>query len=195
MPTKAMVTNQTYPTNLVDHRRGPGQYLELRQGEPASASTPIRALGTATTSSLRVPTRFNSWTTVSRGAIAILSTGKWAPGTGSSSRRVAGPWRARCGRPGQPNPRPGCFNRRDGPTARQSTSLSGGFDGWESTDSFANVSVTTTSMHARYRQRGRIAVTADTGLPFTFSQAAASGTAPLTYAWSFGDGGTSTGGS
>ena len=109
------------PQQPHDHGRGPGQFLE-RGGHgpaPALASTPTRATAMVTTSSFTVLTRFNSWTTKSPGATPTRSIGRWAPGTGSSSRRSTGPWRARCGRPGPPNRRAGCSSRRDGPTGRE----------------------------------------------------------------------------
>ncbi len=59
-------------------------------------------------------------------------------------------------------------------------------------DSFANVSVTTTNIQPVTATAGS-ALTANTGVPVTFNQAAATGTGPLNYAWSFGDGGTATG--
>ena len=61
-----------------------------------------------------------------------------------------------------------------------------------STVSFASVSVTTTSVQPDTANAGS-AFAATTGSAVTFSQATATGTGPLTYAWNFGDGGTATG--
>ena len=61
-----------------------------------------------------------------------------------------------------------------------------------STVSFASVSVTTTSVQPDTASAGS-ALTTNAGSPVTFSQATATGTGPLTYAWNFGDGGTATG--
>ena len=58
-----------------------------------------------------------------------------------------------------------------------------------STDSFASVSVTTTSVQPDTASAGS-ALTANAGSAVTFSQATATGTAPLSYAWNFGDGTT-----
>jgi len=68
--------------------------------------------------------------------------------------------------------------------------LNGGSGG--STDSFASVSVTTTSVQPDTASAGT-AITATAGMPTTFSQASATGTGPLTYIWNYGDGSTSTG--
>ena len=52
--------------------------------------------------------------------------------------------------------------------------------------------MTTTSVQPDTANAGS-AFAATTGSAVTFSQATATGTGPLTYAWNFGDGGTATG--
>ena len=61
-----------------------------------------------------------------------------------------------------------------------------------STDSFASVSVTTTDVQPDTASAVP-ALTANAGTAVTFSQATATGTGPLTYAWNFGDGSTASG--
>jgi cytochrome c len=55
-----------------------------------------------------------------------------------------------------------------------------------------SVSVATTGVQPDTANAGP-ALTANVGSAITFSQATATGTAPLSYAWNFGDGGTETG--
>ena len=64
--------------------------------------------------------------------------------------------------------------------------------GGSATVSFSSVSVTTTSVVTRHRQR-RPGDSTSIASAVTFSQATASGIGPLSYAWNFGDGTTSTG--
>ena len=65
--------------------------------------------------------------------------------------------------------------------------LNGGSGG--STDSFANVSVTTTNIQPVTASAGS-AITTATGVPVNFNQGTASGTGSLSYGWTFADGGT-----
>ena len=60
-----------------------------------------------------------------------------------------------------------------------------------STDSFAVGFGDDDQRSTRYGQR-RPALTANAGSAVTFSQATATGTGPLTYAWNFGDGTTAS---
>ena len=64
-------------------------------------------------------------------------------------------------------------------------SLNGGSGG--STVSFASVSVTANSVQPDTASAGS-AVTSNAGSAVSFSQAAATGTGPLSYSWNFGDG-------
>ena len=130
-PKKAVITNQTFPSNLIVTSEV--QVNSWNAGDMARAgmaSTQLRATETDTTSSFTVPTRFSSWTTTSPGATPTLSIGRWAPGTGSSSRRTTGPWRARCGRRGPPSRRTGCSSRRDGATSLEDRRAQRRFGEW-----------------------------------------------------------------
>ena len=86
----------------------------------------------------------------------------------------------------------GWTNRTGGAPALNGGSANGATGNGSSTVSFASVSVTTTNVQPDTANAGS-AFAAETGSAVTFSQAIATGTGPLTYAWNFGDGGTATG--
>ena len=191
-PKKAMITNQTYPSNLIVTsevqvnswnagdmaRAGIGLYTNKSNGNGYNlvfhGTNQVQFLndkvawGNAYTFHWQVGT----WYWFQLAEINGTLEGKvWAAGTAEPNN-----WMFQ---------QTGWTSLTGGAPA-----LNGGSVG--STDSFASVSVTTTSVLPDTASAGS-AFAAKPGSAVTFSQATATGTGPLTYAWNFGDGGTATG--
>ena len=190
-PKKAMITNQTYPSNLIvtsevrvnswkagdSARAGIGLYTNTSNGDGYNlvfhGTKQVQFLndkvtwGNAYTFNWKVGTWY--WFQLEENN-GTLEGKVWAAGTAEPQN-----WMFQ---------QTGWADLKGGAPA-----LNGGSGG--STDSFASVSVTTTAVQPDTANAGS-AFAATTGSAVTFSQATATGTGPLTYAWNFGDGGTAT---
>jgi len=86
----------------------------------------------------------------------------------------------------------GWADRTGGAPALNGSSTSSSRNGGSATVSFESVSVTTAAVQADTADAGA-ALAATAGSAVTFSQATATGTGPLSYAWNFGDNTTAAG--
>jgi len=196
-PQKAMITNQTYPTNLMitaevqvnswnsgDYARaGVGLYTNTSNGTGYNlvfhGTNQVQFLddhvtwGNSYAFTWQVGTWY--WFQLEENNGTLL--GKvWAAGTAEPQS-----WMFQ---------QTGWTDRTSGAPALNGSSASA--TAGSATVSFASVSVTTTSVQPDSATAGS-AITTVAGTPVTFSQAAATGTGPVAYAWNFGDGNTATG--
>jgi beta-glucanase (GH16 family) len=196
-PKKAMITNQTFPSNLMITsevqvnswnagdmaRAGVGLYTNPSNGNGYNLvfhdTNQVQFLddkvtwGNAYTFNWQVGTWY--WFQLAENN-GTLEGKVWAAGTAEPQS-----WMFQ---------QTGWTNLTGGAPALNGGSASA--SGGSSTVSFASVSVTTTSVQPDTANAGS-AFAATPGSAVTFSQATATGTGPLTYAWNFGNGGTATG--
>ncbi len=196
-PKKAMITNETYPSNVMITaevevntwtagsmaRAGVGLYTNTTSGEGYNlvfhGTNQVQFLddgvkwGNSYSFNWQVGTWYWFQLEESNGTLY----GKiWAAGTAEPTS-----WMYE---------QTGWSDRTSGAPALNGSSASS--SGGSATVSFADVSVTNTSVQDDTAYAGT-PLSANAGSAVTFSQATASGTAPLAYAWNFGDGATASG--
>jgi PKD repeat protein len=190
-PTKAMITNQTYPSNLMITAE-----VEVNSWTAGDLARAGVGLDTNPNSGRGYNLLFHG-----TNAVQFLNDGvvwgnsytfSWQTGIWYWFQLEAnnGTLYGRVWPVGSAEPQSWMFQQTGWTGNAGAPALNGGSGG--STDSFADVSVTTANVQPDTASAGS-ALIATVGIPTNFSQATATGIGPLTYAWNFGDGGTATG--